>query len=331
MISPNGPRVVKLYHGNPFRRVTLFIGDGVTLAVSRPASLPVLVLVSTVALLLATSGCIEVKDPPPAGKFIIDVESEGIFFVPASGGLLEGPHAHVETDLHHEHPDYSWDIDGVGEFEGAEVDVPATSVAVRKASYNLDYYEQSQHMPMLVTTLPDLTGIYFVVGNGTQLDENLTMDYELEVEMGPSLIEHHVDEMGAVMEFSGRLSDGIALNISLNGSAPNETSYVLGITLYSGELDEEVGGSVAIYPGEMHRLFYVDGELNVTIYPMDDPTNITFQGTFEDLPSEYHTDIGDLLWVGRVGEEEEAPGMASWTALMALGVVALVAVGRRRR
>ena len=206
-------------------------------------------MVSTVALLLATAGCIEVKDPPPAGEFTIDVESEGITFVSASGGLLVGSHAHVETELHHEHPNYSWDIDGVGEFEGAEVDVPATSVGLRKASYDLEYYELWQHMPMLVTTLPDLTGIYFVVGNGTQLDENLTMDYELDVEMGPSLVEHHVDEMGAIMEFSGRLSDGIALNISLNGSAPNETSYVLGITLYSGELDEEVAGAVAIYPG----------------------------------------------------------------------------------
>ena len=313
------------------RRVTLFIGDCVTLAVSRPASLPVLLLAATVALLLATAGCIEVKDPPPVGEFTIEVESEGIFFVPASGGLLEGPHAPVETELHHQHPNYSWDIEGVVEYEGAEVDVPATSVAVRKASYDLEYYEQWQHMPMFVTTLPDLTGIYFVVGNGTQLDENLTMDYELDVEIGPSLIEHHVDEMGAVMEFSGRLSDGIALNISLNESAPNETSYVLGLTLHSGGLEEEVAGSVAIYPGEVHRLFYVDGELNITIHPMDEPTNITFQGIIEDLPADYHTEIGDLLWEGHVGVEEEAPGMASWTALAALGVVALVAVGRRRR
>jgi len=288
-------------------------------------------LVATVALLLATAGCIEVKDPPPAGPFVIEVESEGIFFVPASGGILEGPHAHVESDLHHQHPNYTWEIEGVGEFEGSDVDVPATSVAVRRALYNLEYYDQEQDMPMFVTTLPDLTGIYFVVGNGTQLDENLTMDYELDVEMGPSLFEHHVDEMGAVLEFSGRLSDGIALNISLNESAPNETSYVLGLTLYSGELDEERAGSVAIHPGEMHRLFYVDGELNITISPMDEPTNITFQGAFEDLPAGYQTDIGDLMWAGHVGEVEETPGMASWTALMALGVVALVAVVRRRR
>ncbi len=331
MGSQNGPGVIKLYHANPFPRVTLFIGDGVTLAVSRPSYPPVLVLVSAVAILLATAGCIEVKDPPPAGEFTIDVESEGIFFVPANGGLLEGPHAHVETELHHDHPNYTWDIDGAGEFEGAEVDLPATSVALRKASYNLEYYEQWQHMPMFVTTLPDLTGIYFVVGNGTQLDENLTMDFELDVEMGPSLIEHHMDEMGAVMEFSGRLSDGIALNISLNESAPNETTYVFGITLYSGELEKEVAGSVAIYPGEVHRLFYAEGELNVTIHPMDEPTNITFQGNLVDLPGEYHTDIGELLWVGHVGEEEEAPGMASWTALVALGVIALVSVVRRRR
>jgi len=282
-------------------------------------------------MLLATAGCIEVKDPPPAGEFTIDVESEGIFFVPASGGLLEGPHAHTETELHHDHPDYSWEIDGAGEFEGAEVDLPATSVALRKASYDLEYYEQSQHMPMFVTTLPDLTGVYFVVGNGTQLDENLTMDYDLEVEMGPSLIEHHVDEVGGIMEFTGSLSDGIALNISLNESAPNETSYVLGLMLYSGELDEEVAGSVAIYPGEVHRLFYMDGALNVTIHPMDEPTNITFQGDFEDLPEEYHTDIGELMWVGHVGEAEEAPGMASWTALVSLSVVSFVAIVRRRR
>ncbi len=297
----------------------------------RPASLNLLVLASSVALLLAVSGCIEVKDPPPHGDFTIEVDSEGMFFVPDEGGELEGPRADVETDLHDEHPEYSWDIEGVGEFPGRKVEVPPTTVGLRTATYDLEYYEQHQCVPVFVATLPDLTGIYFVVGNATQLDENLTIEEGLEIEMGPSLIEHHVDDNGAVMEFSGRLSDGIAVNVSLEEGAPNSTAYVTAILVSSGDIQDEEVGSIAIFPGEAHHLFYVDGDLNITISRTDDPTNITFEGLYADLPKEYRTDIGKLLWEGHVGETEETPGMASFTALLAFIVVAAVATRARRR
>ena len=210
-------------------------------------------MVLFIAVLLAVSGCIEVRDPPPHGDFTIEVDSEGMFFVPDEGGELEGPKAHAETDLHHQHPDYSWDIEGAGEFPDRKVELPATTVAVRTATYDLEYYEQHQWVPVLVATLPDLTGIYFVVGNGTQLDENLTIEEGLDIETGPSLLELRVDDNGAVMEFSGRLSDGIAVNVSLEEGAPNSTAYVLGVLVTSGDIHDEVAGSVAIHRTLLNR------------------------------------------------------------------------------
>ena len=89
---------------------------------SRRAAILVITLV--VVLLAATVGCIEVKEKPPQGPFVIDLETEEMHFVAASHGLLVGPHAHVETEIPHAHAEHSWDIHGLGDFEGAEVELP---------------------------------------------------------------------------------------------------------------------------------------------------------------------------------------------------------------
>lgn len=275
-------------------------------------------------LLLATTGCIEVKEKPPQGSFTIDVESEAMFFVPATGGELMGPEATVETDLHEEEPQYAWDIEGVGDYEGAEVDVPATSVGVRPATYDLEYFGEVRHVPVFVTTLPTLSGIYLVVGNGTQLEENDSVRAPLEVQPGDGLTELHADQAGTVLEFAGRLSEGIAVNVTLPQTASNSTTYVLGLMVHSSPLEDDVGCSVAIHPGQVHRLLYRDGVLNLTVHPVGDASNITFEGDCGALPGDYRGGVGQLSWSGEVGEHE-SPGFATWAAVLALTVVMVVA------
>ena len=288
-----------------------------------------MVLMVAIALIVASAGCLEVKEKPPVGSFTIMVDSEGILYVPASGGRLVGPEAEVETDLHEEEPHYSWAIEGVGEYEGAEVDLPSTDVGLRPATYNVEYFEQERHVPLFVATLPTLSGIYIAVANGTQLEENASTKAELHLEPGKGLLELQADDAGSVLEFAGRLSEGIAFNITLPDTATNATSYVLGIRVHSAPVEEDLGGSIAIHPGQVHRLLYREGELNLTIHPAGDPSNITFEGSYTDLPDEYLPGVGHLTWAGEVGEHE-SPGMVTWMAVLALAV-AMVGSARGRQ
>ena len=96
-----------------------------------PRRTSLLVISLVVVLLMTAAGCIEVKEKPPRGPFHIEIESEEMFFVDDSGGHLEGPHGHVDTDIAHAHEEYAWDIEGLGEFEGAEVELPAHDVGIR--------------------------------------------------------------------------------------------------------------------------------------------------------------------------------------------------------
>ncbi|MHC4781327.1 MAG: hypothetical protein ACYTFG_22355, partial [Planctomycetota bacterium] len=117
------------------RHATLFMGHSVTPGMSRRAAILVITLV--VALLTATAGCIEVKEKPPRGPFTIELESEEMFFVAETDGALEGPHGHLETEIPHAHEGYAWDIEGLGEYEGAEVELADHAPGVRKASYDI--------------------------------------------------------------------------------------------------------------------------------------------------------------------------------------------------
>jgi len=299
--------------------------------------IPLLAITFVVLLIVATAGCIEVKEKPPKGPFAIDMESEEMFFVDDSGGLLVGPHGHVETDIAHVHEEYAWDIEELGEFPGAEVELPAHDVGVRKASYNIHFIDQENHTGTSVATVPDLSGIYFIIGDGIGLEEgdNGTGTLDLELRMGQNLTEIASDDGWTIMEYTGRLSDAMTVRLAHNGSNDGTVTYLVGIHVKSGDLLEEDVGSIRINPDEWHFLSYIDGELNVKIYNdsilppnFNDPI---FNGTYEDLPKEYTTHIGVLEWEGHVGEVEETPGFGALISVLALTVALVVVIGTRRR
>ncbi|UCC93717.1 MAG: hypothetical protein JSW25_03375 [Thermoplasmata archaeon] len=298
--------------------------------------IPLLAITFVVLLIVATAGCIEVKEKPPQGPFVIDVHSEEMFFVDDSGGLLEGPHGHVETDILHAHEEYAWDIHELGEFEGAEVDLPAHDVGVRKASYNVHFIDQENHMGLSVATVPDLSGIYFVIGDGIGLEEgdNDTQTLDLELRWGQNMTEVSSGDGWAIREYAGRLSEPMFVGVAHNFSNQGNVTYLVGVHTVSGELMEEDIGSIRIMPGDYHALSYLDGELTVTIY---DPSREDWEqdpvwtGVYEDLPKEYRTHIGALEWEGHVGEPEETPGFGALMSILALTVAIVVVIRTRRR
>ncbi|NIP35883.1 MAG: hypothetical protein GWN39_13085, partial [Thermoplasmata archaeon] len=259
-----------------------------------------IMVVSLVAVLLLSSvGCIEVKDKPPQGPFVIELDTEEMFFIDDSGGHLEGPHAHVETEIAHAHEEYAWDIEGLGEFEGAEVELPAHEVGVRKASYNIHFIDQENHTGLSVATVPDLSGIYFVIGDGIGLEEGdhdeQTLD--LEVTPGVNLTEVSSHEGWSILEYAGRLSDPWGVMLFHNYSNTGNVTYLVGTHVKSGDVLEEDVGSIRIQPGETHILAYLEGELHVTIWKLnynDAVDTPEFDGLYDELPKEYRTHIGKL-------------------------------------
>jgi hypothetical protein len=298
--------------------------------------IPLLAITFVVLLIVATAGCIEVKEKPPNGPFTIDMESEEMFFVDATGGLLVGPHGHVETDIAHHHEEYAWDIEGLGEFPGAEVDLPAHDVGMRKASYNIHFIDQENHTGLSVATVPDLSGIYIVIGDGIGLEEgdNGTETLDLELRWDLNLTEVGSGEGWTILEYAGRLSEPMVVGILHNFSNSGNVTYLVGIHVKSGDLLEEDVGSIRIKPGEYHILTYLDGELRVMIWEdniLDIIQDPVFNGTYEDLPSEYRTHIGVLEWVGHIGEVEDTPGFGALISVLALSVALVVVIGTRRR
>lgn len=313
---------------------TYFIGDFGTPVMRRPIQL--LAITFVVLLIVATAGCIEAKEKPPQGPFTIEVASPEMLFVDDSGGPLVGPHGHVETDIAHAHEEYAWDIDGLGEFEGAEVDLPAHDVGVRKASYDIHFIEEENHTGLSVATVPDLSGIYFVIGDGIGLEygDDDTQTLDLELRWGENMTEVSSGDGWTIMEYAGSLSEPMFAGLFHNFSNQGNVTYLVGIHVTSEELLEEDVGSIMIKPGEYHTLSYLDGQLWVQIWPLPPIEDVVhdpvYNGTYEDLPKEYHTHIGVLEWEGHVGEPEETPGFGSLISVLAL-TVALVVVIRRRR
>jgi hypothetical protein len=301
---------------------------------SRRAAFLVITLV--VALLASTAGCIEVKEKPPQGPFVIDLHTEVMHFVGASGGTLEGPHGHVETEIAHAHEGYAWDIEDLGEFEGAEVELPSHDVGVRKASYDVHFLDEENHTGTSVATVPDLSGFYFVIGDGIGLEEGDEDDQTLDLELtwGNNMTEVASGDGWTIQEYAGRLSDPMMVELMHNNSNTGNVTYLVGIHVKSGELLEEDIGSIRILPMETHILRYIDGELWVTIWEFDITDVIhepVYNGTYEDLPHEYTTHIGVMEWEGHVGEVEESPGFGAMSSMAAVAVVtALVLRGRRR-
>ncbi|UCC92775.1 MAG: hypothetical protein JSW25_08945 [Thermoplasmata archaeon] len=300
-----------------------------------PRHAALLVLTLVVALIVATAGCIEVKEKPPRGPFHIEVESEEMFFMDDSGGPLVGPHGHVETDIPHAHEEYAWDIEDLGEFEGAEVDLPAHDVGVRKASYNIHFIDQENHTGLSVATVPDLSGIYFVIGDGIGLaaDDDDTQTLDLQVLKGENLTEISSHDGWTIMEYAGRLSDPMVVNLHHDESNEGNVTYLVGIHVTSGDLILEDVGSVRIQPGQYHRLWYLDGELRLFIFdefPLLIDAQDIWNGSYEDLPKEYRTHIGHLDWEGHVGEPEEAPGFGTLMSVLAMSTVAVLVLRRRR-
>jgi len=297
-----------------------------------------LVITLVMALLTATAGCIEVKEKPAKGPFTIELDSPEMFFVDETDGVLVGPHGHLETDIPHAHEGYAWDIEDLGEFPGAEVELPNHAPGVRKASYNIHFFDEENHTGLSVATVPDLSGIYFAIGDGTGLatKDNSTHSPVFDMEWGPNLTEVHADDHGAIMEFAGRLSDPMTLRLRLNDSTTEPSVYLVGVHVKSGDLLEEDVGSIRINLNETHRLSYIDGELRIHIALVKRNGSgffvwsPLFNGTYEDLPKEYRTHIGRMEWVGHVGELEETPGFGMLMSVLALAAVAVVAARSRR-
>ena len=261
---------------------------------------------------------------------------EEMYFVDASGGPLVGPHGHVDTDIAHAHEGYEWDIEGLGEFEGAEVDLPAHDVGVRKASYKVHFLDEENHTGTALATVPDLSGIYFVIGDGIGLGEGDEDDQTLNLSMGwgQNLTEVASGDGWSMQEYAGRLSDPMMCELTHNRSNTGNVTYLVGVHVKSGELLEEDIYSIHIGPMETHVLRYIEGELRVTIWDpsiedmMHEPL---FNGTYEDLPGEYRTHIGHLDWEGHIGEVEESPGFGALLSMAAPAIVAVLLVRSRRR
>jgi hypothetical protein len=301
-----------------------------------PRKAALLVLTTAVAIMFVTAGCIEVKEKPPRGSFTLEVEAEEMFFMDDSGGLLEGPHGHLDTEIAHAHEEYVWDIEDLGEFEGSEVDLPYHDTGVRPASYNIHFLEEENHTGLAVATVPDLSGIYFVIGDGTGLatDDNSTHTPVFDMEWGQNLTEVHSDVHGTIMEYGGRLSEAMTVGIALNDSTEEPSVYMVGIHVKSGDLLEEDIGSLKIDPGEYHVLSYVDGQLTVDVHEYILGTVVeppVWSGPYEDIPKEYRTHIGHLEWEGHVGEPEEAPGFGTLMSVLAMAAIAVLVLRGRRR
>ncbi len=299
---------------------------------SRRATLLVITLV--VALLFITSGCIEAKEKPPRGPFTIELDSPELFFVDETEGILEGPHAHVETEIAHAHEGYAWDIEGLGEFEGAEVELPDHDPGVRKASYDIHFLEEENHTGLSVATVPDLSGFYLVIGDGIGLAEGDDDDQTLDLEMswGQNLTPVASGEGWAIREYAGRLSDPMRVELMHNYSNTGNVTYLVGVHVKSGDILEEDIGSLRIMPGETHVMTYVEGLLHVTIWEADydeETDEPVYDGPYEDIPKEYRTHIGKMEWVGHIGEPEETPGFGALLSLGAVVAVSLVLVRRR--
>jgi hypothetical protein len=137
------------------------------------------------------------------------------------------------------------------------------------------------------------------------------------------------------MEYTGSMDDPMTVEIELNGTTTEPSVYLVGVHLVSGDLPQDDTGSIRIGPKETHILSYVDGTLWVNItYPNDMPPEAMeyfYYGTYEDLPKEYRTHIGQIEWEGHVGEPEEAPGFGTLLSLMAMTAIAVLLVRGRRR
>jgi hypothetical protein len=291
-------------------------------------------------LVLSFAGCIEQRDPPEEGKFTIHVESDPLLFANAAEAVLHAPHAEVDTELHHEHPDYVWTVGGVGEYEGEEADIGLTPSAIREVTLRLEYYEQERNVSLLAACIGENTEPWAVLVAGAAFEEGVDTpdDSELEFEAVAGL-----EELGRTQEYIGPMAEGemylgedfgtsgLVVNVSLPWEVENATTYVFGFHWAATPTFNRWSEAVAINPGELHQLHYSGpGDLELTIANVSDPSHVHFEGAFEELPKAYQTHVGTLEWEGDVGPEEEAPGMASWTALLALSLI-VVLMGRRRR
>jgi hypothetical protein len=301
---------------------------------SRQAALLVLSLV--VATMFVTAGCIDVKEKPPQGSFTIEVAAEEMFFIDDSGGPLVGPHGHLETEIAHEHEEYAWDIEGLGEFEGAEVDLPAHATGVRQASYNVHFIEEANHTDLTVATVPDLSNNYFVIGDGTGLGEgdDSTHTPVFDTVWGPNLTQVQSDAHGTIMEYGGLLTEPMAVELELNETTTESSVYLVGTHLMMEDVLEEDIASIVINPSEVHFLSYLNGHLSIMIFSVvlsDIVQPPIFNGSYNDLPKEYRTHIGQLEWEGHVGEPEETPGFGPLMSVLAMATIAVLVVRGRRR
>jgi MYXO-CTERM domain-containing protein len=303
-----------------------------------PKAKPLLATVFVILVVVSFSGCIEQQDPPEEGKFTIEVESEVVFFLTEDGGTLHGAHAHVETELHHEHPEYNWTI-GDKHYEGSEVELHE-NVGIRLASYDLEYYEEERHIPVYLFSLPTVDDTWAFFASGARLEEAQDgAEYPDLMFWNVSGLEPLPRKEPAVVSpffweaFKGAniTEAGLVANFTLTSEAEESTTYVFAYHWVDGETHHQWTDSVKIRPGEVHQLRYTgSGVLDMTISNATNSTEVHFAGAFDDLPAKYSTHLGVLEWEGEVGPEEEAPGMTAWSGLLALTVVVLVASRRRR-
>lgn len=303
-----------------------------------PKAALLLAILLTLALAIPLTGCIEAKDPPEHGEFLIEAHSDVVFFITEEGGTLHGAHAEVETDLHHEHPEYNWTI-GDHHFEGSDVEIGENDFGIELASYDLDYYGEGRHIPVYVVSLEDVDETWAFVADGTPLAHHEDGANLPSVTIVPVSGLEVTDKGTPVPEFNYELmegrnitEEGLVINVSLPWDAENATTYVAAFHWVAGLAMIRWHDSVTIYPGELHQLRYTGpSSMEIAIVNVTNTTHVHFEGAFEDLPHGYEAHLGVLEWEGEVGGEEEAPGLTAWSGLLAMALAVLLASLRRRR
>ena len=285
-------------------------------------------------ILLASAGCIEQRDPPEKGEFTITMETYVVMYAyEGLAGDLHGPHAEVETELHHEHPEYSWSIEGMEHHEGSDVHIDAGDIDLRKVTYHLEYYEHWANMSMVLATVPEALGTYVVVAELPPEDHgDAVNDTELEIEPVGDLAAIVNASMGRVMEPRNEWSrDGLTFNVSLAEDAEASVTYVAGYHIGTGTNVVRYERAFVIHPGLHHNITFLSGsEINISVANTTTPDTPFWEGTYEELPSSYVAHPGHLEWEGEVGEVEEAPGPGAVITLTALFVAVVVMVRRRQ-
>jgi hypothetical protein len=295
----------------------------------------ILLVVACVALLMAATGCIEVRDRPESGDFSLRVVSPPVHLYLGPTAALEGAEAELDTELGGD-VHYSWDIgsDGSIDFTTREAQIQDAAAGLESATYIVSFHEESRNMTLLLAFTPEDTPAAATVADLTYTGEAVALDAHdatpLEVTPTANLTILTEGPLGTVLNTSLYLPVELGLNVSLPVGHNGSLYYVAAFHPWSDYFPADTVQSVslAIEPGEAHTVT-MDAAGDVHLVIRDASGAVVFAGLASDVPGERHVAFTTIDWEGSIGEEE-APGMGAPFALAAVAVVAM-ALGAWRR